>query len=261
MRPDDPVYDRRVPAAARARHDRGAGRGGRPRCRLWRGRQNPGVANVSTSTTSTSHSSSSATAMAAAAHRAQRRRRRHLARHWRRASRVSRSRPATREALKFSECMRANGEPNFPDPNGQGVIQGSGIDPKSPAFQKAQKACAKDVAAGGRRARPSRPRQRPRRCSSHSACAHTACPDFPDPTFSSGGGIRISITAAWRRRRPRPEFADLPKGPEDLRLAAAGSPGQDGGALSAQAPGPRGRRKRSWLSAVAALASVVGLRQ
>ncbi len=53
-------------------------------------------------------------------------------------------------ALKYAQCMRSHGLPNYPDPtitfsNG-GVSQGSdlagsGIDPSSPAFQSAQKAC------------------------------------------------------------------------------------------------------------------------
>jgi hypothetical protein len=53
-------------------------------------------------------------------------------------------------ALANSRCMRTHGVPNFPDPkfgaNGQVSIKiskGSGIDPRSPAFQNAQKACAK----------------------------------------------------------------------------------------------------------------------
>jgi hypothetical protein len=41
--------------------------------------------------------------------------------------------------------MRSHGVPNFPDPNGQGVIQinnATGVlEPSSPALQKAQMAC------------------------------------------------------------------------------------------------------------------------
>ena len=50
-------------------------------------------------------------------------------------------------ALKWSECMRANGEPNFPEPNGQGLIKIT-MDPNSPKFQKAEKAC-RSVGGGG----------------------------------------------------------------------------------------------------------------
>ena len=46
--------------------------------------------------------------------------------------------------VRFSACMRAHGVPNFPDPGPGGGISigsGSGINPASPAFQDAQKAC------------------------------------------------------------------------------------------------------------------------
>jgi hypothetical protein len=95
-------------------------------------------------------------------------------------------------ALKFSVCMRADGVPNFPDPNAQGVIAGKsagGLDPNSPQFQKADKACAKRyISRGG--AAPS-PAQRANEQAS--ALAFSQCmrshgePGFPDPTFSSGG--------------------------------------------------------------------------
>jgi hypothetical protein len=48
--------------------------------------------------------------------------------------------------------MRTHGVPNFPDPSPGGGIQisgSSGIDPRSPAFQSAQKTCAKLLPGGG----------------------------------------------------------------------------------------------------------------
>ena len=52
---------------------------------------------------------------------------------------------AIAEAVKYAECMRSHGEPDFPDPNGQGVIQiknATGIlDPGSPQYERAQTAC------------------------------------------------------------------------------------------------------------------------
>jgi len=56
---------------------------------------------------------------------------------------------AKSEALAMSKCMRSHGVPNFPDPQfqtgpdgGIGVrISGAGINPNSPAFQAASKAC------------------------------------------------------------------------------------------------------------------------
>lgn len=49
-------------------------------------------------------------------------------------------------ALKFAACMRSHGVPNFPDPKvSSGRVQirigGPGIDPNSPPFQAALKAC------------------------------------------------------------------------------------------------------------------------
>lgn len=47
--------------------------------------------------------------------------------------------------VAFSACMRSHGVPKFPDPNSQGAISNViqlGIDPSSPQYQAAQKACA-----------------------------------------------------------------------------------------------------------------------
>lgn len=50
------------------------------------------------------------------------------------------------QMLKLSQCMRAHGEPKFPDPtrNGIRISPSSGIDPNSPRYRAAQKACAED---------------------------------------------------------------------------------------------------------------------
>jgi hypothetical protein len=54
---------------------------------------------------------------------------------------------AQERALKFSACMRSHGLPNFPTPTFEGngarlsLKAGSGLDPRSPQFQAAQRAC------------------------------------------------------------------------------------------------------------------------
>jgi len=53
---------------------------------------------------------------------------------------------ALNRALKFSQCMRTHGVPNFPDPHisngGMGLtIGGNGLNLQSPQFQAAQRAC------------------------------------------------------------------------------------------------------------------------
>jgi hypothetical protein len=57
------------------------------------------------------------------------------------------------ELLKFSQCMRSHGVTDFPDPGSGGLaIQANGsnsdLDPNSPTFQAAERACRKYVAAG-----------------------------------------------------------------------------------------------------------------
>jgi hypothetical protein len=49
------------------------------------------------------------------------------------------------QMVKLSHCMRAHGVPKFPDPtsNGIRISPSSDIDPNSPQFLVAQKACAK----------------------------------------------------------------------------------------------------------------------
>lgn len=51
----------------------------------------------------------------------------------------------SQEQLDFAKCMRENGVPKFPDPQSAGGMleQGSGIDIKSPEYQKANEACKK----------------------------------------------------------------------------------------------------------------------
>jgi hypothetical protein len=64
------------------------------------------------------------------------------------------------QALKFSACMRAHGVAKFPDPVFSGgraelkIDMRNGIDPKSPVFQAAQKACEHLVPGATRRSAP-----------------------------------------------------------------------------------------------------------
>jgi hypothetical protein len=100
------------------------------------------------------------------------------------------------DALAFSQCMRAAGVPNFPDPTTGGGLTirggpGTGLDPTSPAFQSAQHACQSKLPNGGQ--------PQPLSASRRSAMLHfSQCmrshglTNFPDPTFS-GGGVRIAL--------------------------------------------------------------------
>jgi hypothetical protein len=94
--------------------------------------------------------------------------------------------------------MRQHGVTNFPDPGSGGGISvsggpGSGLDPNSPTFQAAQKACQ------GLLPKPSSQqiKQAQQNALKFSQCMRShGVPNFPDPDFSnSGGGIGIKISA------------------------------------------------------------------
>jgi hypothetical protein len=98
-------------------------------------------------------------------------------------------------AAEFSSCMRKHGVSNFPDPSGGGGITigpSSGIDPSSPTFQSAQRACQKLLPNGGRPS-PQQLAKAQQQMLQFSACmrAH-GVKDFPDPTVS-GGGIQLKV--------------------------------------------------------------------
>ena len=57
---------------------------------------------------------------------------------------ASQSAAETAKLLQYAKCMRSHGEPNFPDPTVKSDQFGfslNGIDPNSPQYQAAQKAC------------------------------------------------------------------------------------------------------------------------
>jgi hypothetical protein len=102
-------------------------------------------------------------------------------------------------SLKFSQCMRAHGVPNFPDPNSQGELDigpNSGIDPGSSTFRAAAQACQKFAGGGhGPHLSPAQQATLRRQALAYSVCMRKhGVPDFPDPNFS-GGHVTLSIQA------------------------------------------------------------------
>jgi hypothetical protein len=91
-------------------------------------------------------------------------------------------------ALKFSQCMRANGVSAFPDPDASGsltidgVVNGSSLDPNSASWKQAMTAC-KDLEpagfAGG--TGPVTPQQHEARLKFAQCIRDNGVPDFPDP--------------------------------------------------------------------------------
>jgi hypothetical protein len=80
--------------------------------------------------------------------------------------------------------MRSHGVPNFPDPTagGPSVIP-NWIDPQAPAFQTAQKVCAKFLGGASGQGSPSESRKL--ELLNLAKCMRThGLPSFPDPTTS-----------------------------------------------------------------------------
>ena len=93
---------------------------------------------------------------------------------------------SAQEMTKFASCMRANGEPNFPDPNAQGVISAGSLDRGSPQFEQALDVCRKMLPNGA--PSPAQQAQDLRQAIAASACMRRhGVPDFPDPQSGSGG--------------------------------------------------------------------------
>jgi hypothetical protein len=94
--------------------------------------------------------------------------------------------------VAFAQCMREHGIANFPDPNANGSISGSGnasgnpINPMSPQFQTAQQACQKYL-QGGSTGSPADQAQELDQALKVTTCMRShGYPDFPDPTISNG---------------------------------------------------------------------------
>jgi hypothetical protein len=101
--------------------------------------------------------------------------------------------------IKFADCMRSHGVPNFPDPSAGGGIQinsSSGINPQSPSFQSAQQACSKLMPGGGP-GRGSAPASRKLAMVKLAECMRQhGLSTFPDPTAtppSPGAGLGLAF--------------------------------------------------------------------
>lgn len=95
------------------------------------------------------------------------------------------------DALKFAACMRSHGLSNFPDPSdGRLAINpNSGLNPRSPAFQAARRACKQLLPNDGG------PPRKPSAADMRTALTWAQCvrkhgvPNFPDPGYSVNSSV------------------------------------------------------------------------
>jgi len=96
-------------------------------------------------------------------------------------------------ALQFAKCMRANGVSSFPDPGSGPGPQGAEVDPESPAFQTAQKACQKYLPNDGQ-PRPMSAADRVRAVAFAKCMRTHGEPDFPDPLLTAPSGSQLVLS-------------------------------------------------------------------
>src|SRR5437867_1808899 len=90
------------------------------------------------------------------------------------------------QAVKFAECMRANGVREFPDPNASGqltidaIANGSSLDTNSAAFKQAISAC-KDLEPPGFTGGKRSPEQQKAALKFAQCIRDNGVKDFPDP--------------------------------------------------------------------------------
>jgi hypothetical protein len=94
--------------------------------------------------------------------------------------------------VKYSQCMRSNGEPSFPDPVGGRlqlrVTKGGALDPSSSQFLAAQKAC-QSLEPAGLKNSGQNPQQQDQMLKYVACMRKNGVPKFPDP--QSDGRILI----------------------------------------------------------------------
>lgn len=97
------------------------------------------------------------------------------------------------KGVAYSQCMRKNGVPGFPDPvNGRLMLRaspGGPVDPQSPQFKAAQQACKALQPPGAGGDGPVDPQQQERLLKFVKCMRENGVPKFPD---QPGPGVRIS---------------------------------------------------------------------
>jgi hypothetical protein len=107
--------------------------------------------------------------------------------------------------IALSKCMRAHGVPNFPDPTagpggaglqisqtpGSSALTVNGVTLSGPAFEAASKACKRLLPGGGGPPHPLSNQQKLRILAFARCMRAHGVPNFPDPTFRSGGGVLL----------------------------------------------------------------------
>lgn len=126
------------------------------------------------------------------------------------------------QAAKFSQCMRAHGVPDFPDPNASGhftlkVTKGGDLDPSSAAFKSAEQACKSLEPTGFGSGSSQSPQQQNQLLKFVSCMRSHGVPNFPDPSASGamkiqGGANGVNPNSPAFKSAMQTCRSDLPNG-------------------------------------------------
>ena len=112
------------------------------------------------------------------------------------------------QGLKFAQCMRSHGVPNFPDPTGGQLdlrvqqtpnsTSVNGVQVNGPAFKSAMNSCRSDLPNGGHPTAAQTAKQKAQALAMSRCMRSHGVPNFPDPSFQTGpnGGIGVRIGGA-----------------------------------------------------------------
>ncbi len=133
--------------------------------------------------------------------------------------------------MKYAQCMRAHGVPDFPDPvNGGFHITsgpGSDLDPGSPQFAAADSAC-KALSPEGHAGTGTVDPQLQAKALAYAACIRShGVPGYPDPVFV-GGSIREAVRAGSGVDPNSPLFVAAQNACQSLQPFARGAAGSTG---------------------------------
>jgi hypothetical protein len=113
------------------------------------------------------------------------------------------------QAVDYAKCMRANGDPAWPDPSSNGMFgnNNGSLDESSAAYKAANKVCGK-LQSGTNAPNPAQLQQGLNQLLKYSQCmrAH-GIPKFPDPT-SDSTGVTISYSGNIGQHTPQFKVAE-----------------------------------------------------
>lgn len=127
-------------------------------------------------------------------------------------SQPSGANPTGGPLLAYTQCIRAHGVANFPDPSaGGGLVIPNDINPQSPGFRSAQRTCGKLAQASGGQRESSESRKLQLLALARCMRSH-GVPNFSDPTSSppapssgnaiGGNGWYLALGTAQERQSP-----------------------------------------------------------